>query len=377
MTHNRKRMCFFGALMTFLFIMASGAQLIPLNQRNTTDQSARVGQLKIAGIHKWYFYKDLMLTMRDGVKLATTIYSPQWFYNEWLVTKHPTILIRTPYNAQSQATYAYVWYYISLGYNVVTQDTRGQGSSKGQDCVFGTDAYDGADTIAYINAYGWSNGNIATVGGSALGCVQYAVAPENPTNLKAQSIMTGGPNQYEDIFYNGGAFQQDALENWLASQSNTAYASVLINHPYEVDPFYNLRSYYNGRAANVNVRSVQYGGWFDYFMRGTLQGYQYYNNYGTSFARNHQILIMGPTTHGPSIGITVPNQGLGGGDYFASENALFGEEMWGNTINWTTYPKVQLFVWGAEGSTNPNVGIWENFSSWPVPNTPTPIYLVV
>ncbi len=66
---------------------------------------------------------DVMLAMRDGVKLATSVYLPEG-NGPW-----PVIVTRTPY---SKAPYAQrASRYTSVGYVYVTQDMRGRFKSEG------------------------------------------------------------------------------------------------------------------------------------------------------------------------------------------------------------------------------------------------------
>src|SRR5512133_4032522 len=58
----------------------------------------------------------VMVTMRDGVKLATDLYLPTDG------GKHPVVLVRTPYNKDPMADA--VQEGVKRGYVVVVQDTR-------------------------------------------------------------------------------------------------------------------------------------------------------------------------------------------------------------------------------------------------------------
>ena len=127
-----------------------------------------------------------MVPMSDGVKLATDVYLP---------TKgdppYPAILIRTPYGKNVGKGLA-----ASLcpqGYALVTQDMRGRFASEGHHAIiFGNDGLggqhaDGHDTIRWITEQNWSNGKVATWGGSALGIVQNMAAPNAPEALEVKS----------------------------------------------------------------------------------------------------------------------------------------------------------------------------------------------
>jgi len=72
--------------------------------------------------------KDVMVAMRDGVRLAADIYRPT--QNGQLVDgKFPVLLMRTPYNKDDSAPTANS--FVPHGYVVVLQDVRGRYKSEG------------------------------------------------------------------------------------------------------------------------------------------------------------------------------------------------------------------------------------------------------
>jgi putative CocE/NonD family hydrolase len=76
--------------------------------------------------------------MRDGVKLATDLYSP-----EGAGDKLPSIMIRTPYNRKVRTEAARM--FASQGYVVAVQDVRGKFDSEGRFTVSANDTNDGSD----------------------------------------------------------------------------------------------------------------------------------------------------------------------------------------------------------------------------------------
>ena len=66
--------------------------------------------------------KNVMVKMKDGIKLATDIYFPQ-SENESLF---PVLINRTPYNKDYMENSKEVKGYIEAGYVVVIQDVRGR-----------------------------------------------------------------------------------------------------------------------------------------------------------------------------------------------------------------------------------------------------------
>ena len=91
--------------------------------------------------------KDVMVAMRDGVKLAADIYRPA--QNGQLVDgKFPVILMRTPYNKENVAQSANA--FVPHGYVVVLQDVRGRYKSEGHWRPHYDDPNDGFDTAQWI-----------------------------------------------------------------------------------------------------------------------------------------------------------------------------------------------------------------------------------
>ncbi|HSY92626.1 MAG TPA: CocE/NonD family hydrolase, partial [Candidatus Binatus sp.] len=101
--------------------------------------------------------KDVMVAMRDGVKLAADIYRPT--QNGQLVDgKFPVILMRTPYNKEDSAQSANS--FVPHGYVVVLQDVRGRYKSEGHWRPHYDDPNDGFDTAQWIGSQPWCDGGI-------------------------------------------------------------------------------------------------------------------------------------------------------------------------------------------------------------------------
>lgn len=79
--------------------------------------------------------KDQMVSMRDGVKLATDIYRLAR-NGSALPGKFPVILERTPYNKNSLSVAAN--HYVPHGYIVIAQDVRVATNRKGTGFLFAT-----------------------------------------------------------------------------------------------------------------------------------------------------------------------------------------------------------------------------------------------
>jgi len=161
---------------------------------------------------------NVMVAMRDGVKLATDIYRPAR-NGAPVEGKFPVVLERTPYNKDAGARSAA--YLVSRGYAVVLQDVRGRYQSEGRWVPIRDDPNDGFDTAQWIGAQPWSDGNIGTMGSSYDGATQHALAIANAPYVKAMIPR----NAMSDFGWYGvrhnGAFELRWL-NWVLTLGNAA-----------------------------------------------------------------------------------------------------------------------------------------------------------
>ena len=69
---------------------------------------------------------DVKVAMRDGVKLSTDIYRPK------APGKYGVVVIRTPYDNNSENNVRSAMYFAKRGFAVVVQDCRGREDSEGE-----------------------------------------------------------------------------------------------------------------------------------------------------------------------------------------------------------------------------------------------------
>ena len=97
--------------------------------------------------------KDIMLPMRDGIRLCTDIYRPAR-NGAPVPEKFPIILERTPYGKGFVASSAD--YFVRRGYVVIFQDVRGRYKSEGKWAPIRDDPNDGFDTAKWLGEQPWS-----------------------------------------------------------------------------------------------------------------------------------------------------------------------------------------------------------------------------
>ena len=312
--------------------------------------------------------KTYMVPMRDGIKLATDVYLP---YEDY--PPHGCILIRTPYNKDNINLSGWA----DAGWPSIVQDMRGRFASEGVDTVFRNAHTDGPDTLAWIASQNWSNGKIATFGGSALGINQYYMAGANPPNLACQYIAVATPDLHKHAIYQGGEFRKNLIEKWLKGQGSTYILPELWEHEnYTLDYWTNVSLEDNW--SDVNVPAIHIGGWYDCFQQGTIDGFMGYQYKGGEGAKGKSKLIMGPWTHGGAGKrkqgeLVYPANSI---DNFSFN--LFVEMINQYTMNLSSgfdeWPPVTYYVMGDVDDPSAPGNEWRHADAWPIPAKETPFY---
>ncbi len=172
--------------------------------------------------------RKVMVSMRDGKRMATDIYRPKDSSK-----KYPAIFVRTPYNfnywdirlgapRDMSAELAAV----KRGYAFIEMNERGHFFSEGSYDILGPPLTDGYDAVSWISAQPWSNGKVGTIGCSSTAEWQLGVAAMgNPafTTMIPQGFGAGvgrvGPWYEQGNWYRGGAVQMLFIA-WLYGEQN-------------------------------------------------------------------------------------------------------------------------------------------------------------
>lgn len=157
---------------------------------------------------------NVMVPMRDGVRLAADVYLPAQD-DRPAAERLPTILMRTPYGKGSgDKGQPDGHYFARWGYAVVFQDTRGRYDSEGTWHMLTDDGPDGFDTAEWIAQQSWSNGKIGTLGTSYVGGTQHALAMTRSPHLTTVIPVDAMSNLGYASMRNGGAFEL-RFWNWI------------------------------------------------------------------------------------------------------------------------------------------------------------------
>ena len=161
------------------------------------------------------FHGTFFVKTRDGERLATDVYLPirEAGMN---VGKVPAVLVRTPYGKGNHVEMYYR--FVQRGYAVVIQDTRGREDSTGRWQPKYNEVEDGDDTLNWIAAQDWSDGQAAMTGGSYLGYVQWAAAASGNPHLKAMLSSVCAGSGFGYLPRRGGCFTSGMLA-WAFAMS--------------------------------------------------------------------------------------------------------------------------------------------------------------
>lgn len=307
-------------------------------------------------------HKNVMIPMRDGVRLATDIYFPSDDGVKPAPGRFAALLGRTCYSKEAAPEYielvnASIRTDTSKGYIVIQQDVRGTHGSEGVLEPMLNEGPDGYDTIAWIAKQPWSDGRIGTYLGSYPGGAQILTAAERPPHLVTSFVEWAGT----DLFDNGWPYIDGALSgvaaDWSSWQAldaasrlpprqrellkadfaalgipmdSGAFAAMnggetrekllstmwntlplrdvpIVRHtPWWTqwldnwdNPEYFRGSDTNDRLRNVGVPIFHLSGWYDFLLRNA---YEHYKNISTnaqdSLVASNQRLFIGPWGHG-------------------------------------------------------------------------------
>jgi uncharacterized protein len=162
--------------------------------------------------------RDVMVPMRDGIRLATDVYLPRAAAGA-TPARLPAIMERTPYGKAGAAGSA--GFFAEHGYVAIAQDVRGRYQSEGHWTPIKDDGNDGFDTAQWMAAQSWSDGTLGTIGTSYGGAVQHALAISHPSQLKAMIPVDAMSNFGRYGVRHNGAFELRWF-NWVFTLGNAA-----------------------------------------------------------------------------------------------------------------------------------------------------------
>ena len=382
-----------------------------------------------SGPYGYELVSDVMVPMRDGVKLATDLYFPTK-KGKRISGKLPAILVRTPYSkTRGYPENTSAIYFTSHGYVTVYQDTRGRYNSEGIWHMLDDDGVDGYDTGKWMVKQSWSNGKYGMYGTSYVGGTQHAMALENSPGLTTIIPVDAMSNLgYYSMRYDGA--YELRFWNWIhwagqggGRQSRDPAIKQMLADFIEVE---NRRKYlklfpvrkgttplkFMPEYEDWLVNAMKEGGNSDFWKQNNVRDYTknykdipvylvggWYDSWGVNTTENYMALnksikgpvymIMGPWIHGQQ-GNYSHGQVSFGNDAAIPDPLAWRMEWYDHWIKGekTAVGKkdpyktnVRIFVMGTgdghmtEDSLLYHGGSWRNENEWPLMRTSyTPYY---
>jgi hypothetical protein len=335
---------------------------------------------------------NVPIRMSDGVDLRANITTPGR-------GAHPTILTVTGYNKDlgnptGQSCSAGDASLVEAGYNVITVDDRGTGSSGGRWEIWGPRTQqDYPELLDWIDAQPWSDGNVGTTGGSYLGITSLLLAATGHPTVKAVWADVPMADAYRDVTYFGGNLDTTFMPFWFGftQATNTNPPTQLaqgesppdvamngLDHlaygpwrtgvelitgaltgepegefaPYD-QPAQRFRSPAE-QAHKIKAAVFWTGGWFDIFQRGEPFLWRALTN----TPKNGKKWVQAPIYHTGGADHW-DEMGIGGQNKV--KVAWFDHWLKGVDNGIEDIPDIHLWQNGKEA--------WETASDWPIPGT--------
>jgi putative CocE/NonD family hydrolase len=369
-------------------------------------------------IRESYEKKEQYITMRDGVRLFCSIYSPRNSSEA-----QPILMVRTPYNSEPREEgytqqLLFLDHLIRSGYIFVFQDVRGRYMSEGsfedvrpynpkkkrKEIDENSDTYDTVEWL--VKNVPNNNGKVGIFGVSYPGFYSTMALPEAQPANKSVSPPAPVSDWFmgDDWHHNGAFFLMDAF-NFYSSiiqrrteptredppgfeykntdnydfymdlgtvkeakqrylGDSTQFWNQLMEHA-TYDDFWKARNPLP-HLTNLEPAVMTVGGWFDAEdLYGPLHTYKAIETQNPATLSNR--LVMGPWFHGQWQTKTADKMG---NIHFDSNTADFYRKLELQFFNYylkgqgaMELPEASIFVTGANE--------WKQFSSWPPKNTET------
>ena len=335
---------------------------------------------------------DQMVTMRDGIRLATDVYLPAG------EGPFPTVLTRMPYGKTEPYCYMPVIaaHWVRQGYAAVVQDVRGKWASEGdfEPNLASNEVPDGYDTLDWIAKQDWSNGRVGMWGESYFGFTTYAAAVSGHPALVCGAPGDISLDRYKATMRNG-CLQLNTVGTWAISMTDQTYQD-LSKLDYWHLPMADMAnaagapsSYFDELIANplpsvfweehsvlegyesITIPILHWGGWYDNYLGPSIADWRIMAKRNAASGNQH--LFIGPGDH-ESTPDRLGRAGLMPVRSDVAETrwdtyiAFFDRYLMGQENGFGARGPIQYFTLGAD--------IWRDADAWPPVGTAmTPIYL--
>jgi uncharacterized protein len=384
--------------------------------------SALAGPAENFDVKAQYTKVEYRITMRDGVKLFTSVYAPKDSS-----TKYPILLTRTPYGTDPYGRDAYPEHlgpsdeFARDKFIFVCQDVRGRYMSEGQfvdirpvkDVLTGpadtdesTDTFDTIDWL--VKNVANNNGKVGLIGTSYAGFYTSSGFIRAHPALVAASPQAPMADLFmgDDAYHNGALFlianfsfyadfnqqnnpissppkdefhygTEDGFQFYLqmgpVANSDTSY--LLNKNPYWTDTYTHTTydAFWKSRNILPHLKTITpavlvVGGWYDAEdLSGTLKTFRAIDRQSPATVNT---LVMGPWSHGGwhrSNGEKLGDISFGAptSEFLRSLELSFFQHYLKDAAD-PGLPKAVVFETG--------VNVWKKLNQWPPPTTPRRLY---
>jgi uncharacterized protein len=325
---------------------------------------------------------NVRIPLREGITLSADLVLPEKL-------PAPAVVVRTPYGKAGERQSQRGTIMAKGGYACMHVDVRGRGDSDGSFQPYRNDGPDGAYVIAWAAAQEWCTGDVATLGGSYGGRIQWLAALEQPPALRAMVCVvtpsdpfvewpTGLPTPMHINWFRAtdGRMPQyiddvDWMEVYrhrplLTMDEAAGFAAPLWREELRhrtLDGWWEPVRYQH-RIAEIDVPVLHISGWYDDEQIGTPA------NFAAMVAagRSGQRLLMGPWGHAVNMVRKLGEVDFGPDaliDMDAYTLAFLDEHVKGIKPDPAPAP-VRIFVMGANE--------WRDEQAWPPADAPSTVF---
>jgi len=331
-------------------------------------------------------FRDVKITMRDGVKLATNVFLPDG-NGPW-----PVVLVRTAYNRN----FVYDRNFLDKKIALVVQDCRRRYASEGDFYPFVNEAADGYDTLEWISNQKWCNGKIGMFGASYLAATQFyaVISGSSRISVLNPQFMTG--DCWKQGYFCNGVFSLGLTWSWLCFETNskTSEASVMpafnvaellrtlplidldvksgMNKVKSYRDFVSNNRYsefwkqfsLEGQYNKFQMPVLLIGGWYDYYPSEMLKIFCELEKHSKTkqVSESHKVII-GPWTHGINHLTTLGEIDFGEDSLKENDATVRWLDcvLHGRNISQFQKSPIRIFVMGKN--------IWRDEYEWPLART--------
>jgi putative CocE/NonD family hydrolase len=351
--------------------------------------------------------RDVVVPMRDGVRLAADVYRPAG-------GPAPALLHRLPYSKSYRPGISTLIFdpldAVERGFAVVVQDVRGTGASEGVFRPLHQERLDGHDTIDWVSRQSWCSGSVGLYGSSYQGATTLLASIGAPPALGASLAYLSGAAFRDTWFFEGGALLLGWNVRWVLQRIATQLSRAdveprlaakvhqlvqqhasdtlrflassvdvgdLLRAVQELAPYWSewlghdsADEYWSeidvpAHAAEIAVPVLQIGGWHDGMLKGQLLLHQALLQPSNPDVAGRHRLVVGPWDHVAYLGTRTLSTagvrsfgpGAAGGSVGLSRLALqwFEQHLGGGST--ALEPHVRYFHMGPD--------VWVDADAWP------------